>query len=53
VTNNITASKRLDLFGVRSWTPSSFTLQALKASVKVFDSAIGQFANGTVINASS
>jgi len=40
----------LDLFGIRSWTPSSPANQMLKVDAKLFNSAPGEFANGTTVN---
>jgi len=40
----------LDLFGVRSWTPSATSNQALRFDAKVFSAFEGEFTNGTVIN---
>jgi len=41
----------LDLFGIRSWTPSTFANQALKSTIKIVTALSGKFANGTIINA--
>jgi hypothetical protein len=40
----------LDLFGVRSWTPSSLSNQALRLDALIFNSQPGEFTNGTTIN---
>jgi len=40
----------LDLFGVRSWTPNSFTNQGLKSSFKLLSESPAKFANGTILN---
>jgi len=42
----------LDLFGIRSWTPSAAANQALKSVVKLLNTYPGVFANGTEINSS-
>jgi len=52
--NSATATSLfVDLFGVRTWTPSSFTNQALKATFKLLNDYPGKFQNGTTINTSS
>jgi hypothetical protein len=50
VNSAVQSTLQLDLFGVRSWTPSSFSNQFLKPFVKILDSYPGKFANGTLIN---
>jgi len=50
VNSETTTSLFLDLFGIRSWTPSSLSNQALKLDVLLFSSSPGEFANGTTIN---
>jgi len=42
-----------DLFGIRSWTPSSTSNQALRLYSKILQTQSAEFANGTVVNESS
>lgn len=50
VNSAVQSTLNLDLFGVRSWVPSSNTNQAWKFLAKSFDAQPAQFANGTEIN---
>jgi len=50
VNSEFSTSLLLDLFGLRSWVPSSNSNQVLKSIVKFLDAFPGVFSNGTVIN---
>jgi hypothetical protein len=50
VNSAVQSTLYLDLFGVRSWIPSSLSNQVLKVSVKLANESEGKFANGTIIN---
>lgn len=51
VDSGVDTSLLLDLFGIRSWTPSSTTNQGVRFIVKIISkSEPGMFANGTIIN---
>jgi hypothetical protein len=45
-----TTSLSLDLFGIRTWTPSAISNDNFKATVKFVNTYPGKFANGTTIN---
>jgi len=51
VNSATTTSLSLDLFAVRTWTPSAISNDNFKATAKFLNTYPGKFANGTTINA--